>query len=141
MTLLEDVLVPVASEADARASCDAIRPYASDVDRVTALHVIEKAGGAIDKAPMEKRRAEATDFLSTVETELGESIAVETEIGYGTDVVETIFDRALAIGVESVVFCPRGGSRIVRLLTGDTATGLVTDPPVPVVSLPNPEEG
>jgi len=40
--------------------------------------------------------------------------------------------------VTSIVVTPRGGSRFVRLLTGDVALELVTESDRPVVVLPDP---
>ncbi|WP_121820859.1 universal stress protein [Halostella salina] len=140
MTLLDHLVVPVASEADAKATCDALRPHLGAVERVTAVHVIEKAGGAVDKAPLEKRREDAAEFLAVVESEIGGSVAVDTRTAFDTDVVDAIFAAATDAGATAVAFRPRGGSRIVRLLSGDTATGLVTDPEIPVIALPDPAE-
>jgi nucleotide-binding universal stress UspA family protein len=139
--MLDHVLVPVATEADARATSEALRPYLEEVERVTAVHVVEKAGGAPDKAPLEKRQSDAAEFLAVVESELAADVAFDAGIDYGTDVVETLFAAADDAGATALAFRPRGGSRIVRLLSGDTATGLVTDPAVPIVALPDPEEG
>lgn len=141
MTLLEHVLLPVASEEDAQATSAALEPYLSDVERVTAVHVVEKAGGAMDKAPMEKRREDAAAFLAVVDSRLGERVTVETRTAFGTDVVETLFGEAADAGATAIAFRARGGSRIVQLLTGDVATDLVTDPELPVVSLPVPDGG
>lgn len=140
MTPLDHVLVPVASAEDAEATCEALDPFLGDIERVTAVHVIEKAGGAPDKAPLEKRRADAEEFLTLVETCLNDGVSVDTRIAYGTDVVTTLFDEAEDVGATAFAFRPRGGSRFVRLLTGDTATKLVTESEIPVVSLPDPEE-
>ena len=141
MTLLEHVLLPVASEEDARATSAALEPYLSDVERVTAVHVVEKAGGAMDKAPMEKRREDAAAFLAIVDSRLSDRVAVETRTAFGTDVVETLFAEAADAGATAIAFRARGGSRVVQLLTGDVATDLVTDPELPVVSLPVPDGG
>ena len=140
MALLDHLIVPVASEEDARATCAALEPHLSDVDRVTALYVIEKGGGSIDKAPMEKREADATEFLAFVESTL-DDVTVDTRIAYGTDVVETIFSEAAEVGAAAVAFRPRGGSRLVQFLAGDTATKITTEPEIPVLSLPDPTEG
>lgn len=139
MSMLDHVLIPIASEDDATVTCAALAPHLDDVERVTAVHVIEKAGGAIDKAPIGKRREDAAEYLAIVETSLGDQVAVDTRTAFGTDVVETIFDQAADVGATAIAFCPRGGGRIVRLLTGDVATRLVTDPDLPVVSLPIPD--
>ncbi|WP_135821889.1 universal stress protein [Halostella litorea] len=141
MNALAHLVVPVASEADARATGAALRPYLDGVERVTAIHVIEKAGGAVDKAPLAKRREDAAEFLAVVESEIGDAVAVDTRTAFDTDVVDAVFAAAADAGATAVAFRPRGGSRIVRLLTGDTATGLVTDPEIPVIALPDPAEG
>lgn len=140
MMPLDHVLVPVASEDDAKATCEALESFLGDIERVTAVHVIEKAGGAPDKAPLEKRRADAAEFLAIVDTSLSDDVAVDTQIAYGTDVVTTLFEVAEEADATAFAFRPRGGSRFVRLLTGDTATKLVTEAEIPVVSLPDPGE-
>lgn len=140
MSLLNHVLVPVASEQDVETTCTALEPYLDEIERVTAIHVIEKAGGGIDKAPIAKRREDAAEYLAIVDARLSDEVAVDTRTAFGTDVVETIFDEAAAVSATAIGVCPRGSSRIVRLLSGDTAARLVTDPELPVVSLPTPEE-
>ncbi|MFW5963592.1 MAG: universal stress protein [Natronomonas sp.] len=136
--LFEHVLIPVASEDDAEATCTALEPYLEEVERITAVHVIEKAGGAVDKAPLAKRQEDAAEILALVDGRLGGSVAVDTQTAYGTDVVETLFETAADVGATAIAFRPRGGSRILRLLTGDTASRLVTNATIPVVSLPDP---
>lgn len=130
------LLVPVASEADADVTCAALEPYLDDVERVSAIHVIEKAGGAMDKAPLEKRQADAEEIFAAVESAIDHRVVVESDRYYGTDVAETIFDAATEAGADAIAFRARGGSRIARLLSGDLSTELVTDPTIPVVSLP-----
>jgi nucleotide-binding universal stress UspA family protein len=138
MAIFDHVLVPIASENDAIETSEALEPYLEEIQRVTALHVIEKGGGTIDKAPIGKRQEDAAEFLAVVDSRLSKSVAVDTRTGYGTDVVETIFEEAADAGATAIAFRTRGGSRIVRLLAGDTATKLVLEPTVPVVSLPDP---
>lgn len=141
VAIFDHVVVPIATSEDARATAGALEPFLDDVEHVTAVHVIEKGSGAIDKAPMEKRRGDATEFLALFEAELGDGVSVATRIEYGTDVVDTVLETAIDAGGSCVAFRPRGGGRIIRLLTGDTATRLVADPDVPVVSLPGRTEG
>lgn len=135
MELLGHVVVPIADARDAAATTAALSPYLDDVRSVTALHVVEKGGGTVDKAPMEKRLADAVGFLSTVESRLGGEVTVETRVEFGTDVAETIVETALDAGATAIAFRPRGGGRLVRLLSGDTAMRLVTDAELPVVAL------
>ncbi|TYL37643.1 universal stress protein [Natronococcus pandeyae] len=138
--VFQHVLIPVATGEDARATCDALEPYLEDVERVTAVHVIEKAGGAMDKAPLGKRQEDAADFLAIVDSELGDRVAVDTRTVYGTDVADALFDAATDTKADAIAIRARGGSRIVQLLAGNTTPKLVTDPLVPVVSLPHPNE-
>lgn len=140
MGLLHHVLVPVASEEDARETASALEPYLTDINRMTAVHVIEKGGGSIDKAPVEKRRTDAESLLAAFESAIGESADVDTRIEFGTDVGDTIVETALEAGATAIAFRPRGGSGIVRMLTGNTAEDLVMEPALPVIALPTPDE-
>jgi nucleotide-binding universal stress UspA family protein len=135
MTLLERVVVPVADEQDSRATAAAVSRHLDGVESVVAVHVVEKGGGAVDKAPVEKRRADAAEFLSIVESRLDDGVAVETRVAFGTDVAETVVETALNAEATAIAFRPRGGSRLIRFLSGDTAARLVTDPELPVVTL------
>ncbi|SEN05366.1 Nucleotide-binding universal stress protein, UspA family [Halorientalis persicus] len=133
--IFERVLLPVASTEDGRTTAQAFAPYAADSDHVVAVNVIEKAGGAPDKASVEQREQEAEKIFAIVQEELGDGI--ETEIAYGTDVAETIFEVADEMEATAIVFTPRGGSRWVQLLTGDVALDLITETDRPVIVLPD----
>lgn len=139
MTIVQHIVVPVATEEDAAATCTAIKPYLDEIERVTAVHVIEKAGGAPDKAPLEKRQEDAADILASVDTALSDRVDVDTQTAYGTDIVVTLFEEAANVGGTAIAFRSRGGGRIERLLGGDVSTKLVTDPELPVISLPGVE--
>lgn len=133
------ILIPVATEEDARATCSALEPYLDETERVTAVHVIEKAGGAPDKAPLEKRREDASDFLAIIDSALSRTVTTETKTVFATDVVPALFSEATDAGADAVVFRARGGGRLAKILAGNITTKLVTDPAVPVISLPDPE--
>jgi nucleotide-binding universal stress UspA family protein len=130
--LLDRVLLPVASEEDAETSARALERQ--DYGEVILVNVVEKAGGAMDKAGVEQRELEAEEMFEAARAVLGD---VPSEICYGTDVVETIFDAADDIDATAVVVTPRGGNRFVRLITGDVALRLVTETELPVVVLPD----
>ena len=139
MGLFQHLVVPVATEEDAHATCAALQPYLDDIERVTAVHVIEKGGGAPDKAPLEKRREDASEFLAIVDSTLSESVAVDTRTMFATDIVSALFTAAADADADAIALRARGGSRIMRMLTGDITTNLVTEPEIPVVSLPHHE--
>jgi nucleotide-binding universal stress UspA family protein len=135
--ILNRVCIPVADPDDARRTCRALRRY--DPGSVVAVHVIEKAGGAVDKASVEQREERADDIFAAVEESL-DGFDVETDLRYGTDVTESIFEAAADHDASAIVFSPRGGSRWVRLLTGDVALDLVTQTDRPVIVLPDDGE-
>lgn len=132
MSLLDTVVVPVAEPADAAATADALG--ALDPGELVVVYVVEKAGGAPDKAGVSQREAEAEDAFDRFRERFPDA---STEIRYGTDVVEQVFEAATEHGATAVAFRPRSGSRLVRLISGDYALKLVTENDVPVVSLPD----
>jgi len=134
--LLNRVLLPVAQEEDAATTAAAVEPYLDG--EIIAVNVVEKAGGAPDKASVEQRELEAEAAFDALRDRLGD---IETEIRYGTDVADTIFAAAADHDVSSIVITPRGGNRLVQLLTGDVALTLVTESDRPVVVLPDDEDG
>ncbi|SFL32386.1 Universal stress protein family protein [Halogranum rubrum] len=135
MSLLDHIVVPVADETDAAVTAAVLTSHLSEIKHITVVHVIEKGGGVVDKAPMEKRESDAREFFLAVESRLGDEVMVERRLEFGTNVAETIVDVALDVSATAIAFCPRGGNRFARLLSGDTAARLVTDPKLPVVSL------
>ncbi|WP_262181450.1 universal stress protein [Haloarcula laminariae] len=138
-SLFTHALVPVASPEDAEATMRAIRPYLESTGGdVTVINVIEKAGGAPDKASVEQREEYAHEIFDSARGVFVDSdITVTTDIRYGTDVAETIIQTAHDIDASAIVFTPRGGSRWIRLLTGDVALSLVSESDLPVITLPD----
>lgn len=131
------ILVPVATEEDARVTGRALRNHfdLGETD-VTLTYVVEKAGGAPDKAGVEQREEVAENVFVAARDELPD-VEVGTKIVYDTDVADGIFAAADEIGANAIVFVSRGeGSRLTRLLTGDVALSLVSENHLPVVSLP-----
>ena len=134
--LLDRIIVPVATPNDAAATASAVGSHLEGTDDIVAVHVIEKAGGAPDKASVEQREQEATKIFAALRGHLPNA---ESEIRYGTDVAETIFEAASDNDATAIVFTPRGGSRWMRLLTGDVSLSLVTETDRPVIVLPDLE--
>jgi nucleotide-binding universal stress UspA family protein len=132
--LLDRPLVAVANPHDAAATADALAEY--DPGHIVAVTVVEKAGGAPDKAPMDEVEEEAAEGFALLEERFDD---VETDLRYGTDTVEAILAAAREHDATAIVFVPRSGGRLVRFLTGDVALGLVTEADRPVVSLPAPD--
>lgn len=136
----DTVAVPVASESDAVATCDALRPYLSAGTDVIVIHVIEKAGGGIDPAPVEQRKRRADRIFDWCSRELVDSAGtVETMVHFHTDVVEGILEATRDRHADVIAFTPRGANRFLKFISGDTAYKLVhrADCPVLVVPVPN----
>lgn len=134
--LLDHVLVPVATESDARETARTLEPYAPT--RVTVTHVVEKAGGAPDKTPVEHSEEVAAAAYDAVREVFPNA---ETHTTYETDVVAGIFDAAEEVGASAIAYRSREGNRIVRFLSGDTSIKLVTNAQIPVIALPDLEDG
>ena len=139
--LLSRVVLPVASEDDARVTCDAVLPHVADAGgSVVAVHVIEKAGGAPDKAGVEQREEYADDVFAVVEDACRDAgVPVETDRRFDTDVVDAVFETARDHDASAVAFTPRGGSRWLDLLAGDHTRDLVKSADLPVVVFPAEE--
>ncbi|MFB6108288.1 MAG: universal stress protein [Haloplanus sp.] len=135
-------VVPVANEADAVETCRAAFPRVAAVGgRPLVVHVVEKAGGAPDKASVEQRELlaeEAFDAVRELAADFG--VDVETRVLYGTDVAAAIVDAAADADASAIVFHPRGGWWLLDLLTGDVRDSLVTESDRPVVVLPAVDE-
>lgn len=140
-SFFERVVVPVASRADAAATTTVLVPYVEGRDAtLTAVHVIEKAGGALDKASVEQREEKAREIFGVVTEELADvDVTVETDLRYGTDIAAAVIDAAHDSDASAIVFTPRGGSRWQKLLTGDVTHKLVENSDVPVLTLPDRE--
>lgn len=136
-------IVPVASRDNAAEIAATLAPHVDATDStVIAVHVIEKAGGALDKASVEQRELIAHEIFATVSDGLSDTGAtVETEILYGTDVATTIIDAAHDYDATAIVFTPREGSRWKKLLSGDVSHKLLDDSDIPVLVLPDREVG
>ncbi|MGQ5515193.1 universal stress protein [Halococcus saccharolyticus] len=137
--LFETVVLPVASAEDARTTCaGAAAQLRRAGGRAVVVHVIEKAGGAPDKASVEQREEGAEEtFAAAREACDATEITVETRLEYGTDVAETVFKVADDVDASAIAFTPREGSRWLKLLSGDTANALISESERPVVVLPD----
>jgi len=133
-------IVPVASEDDAAETAVALTPYVDADSTVIAVHVVEKAGGALDKASVEQRELAAEAVFDAFTDRLGDAAgAVETQIHYGTDVARTIVDAAHDSDATAIVFTPREGGRWAQLLSGDVSQKLLDTSDIPVLVLPERE--
>lgn len=129
--LLDHVLIPVANEEDARRTARALDPY--DPTHVTVTHVVEKAGGAPDKTPVEHSEEVAAASYNAVRETFP---SAETHTVYETNVAEGIFNAAAEVDATAIAYQAREGNRLLRFLSGDLSLELVTEPPLPVVALP-----
>lgn len=126
------VLVPVASEADGQRTAEAMAPF--DIDRITLVFVVEKAGGGPDTLA----RGQAEDLAANAFAAFRETIPdVEERVTYGTDIPDAIFDIAEDVGADAIGFTSHRDGRLMQFLTGNIARRLVTENPIPVISFPN----
>ncbi|WP_136688369.1 universal stress protein [Halorhabdus amylolytica] len=130
-TLTAHLAVPVANDEDARATAGALQAY--EFDRVTAVHVVEKGGGTLDKIPLEQAEEQAEEAFEAFRDVIPDA---ESAVVYHTDIVEGIFEAATDLSASAIAFHPRGGSRLTQFLEGDPALKLVTEADRPVIALP-----
>lgn len=134
--MLGHVLLPVAHEDDALATAIALEPYRPD--GVTALHVVEKAGGAPDKTPVEQSERIASAAFDAVRMVFPEA---DDRTAYGRDVIDEILEAAEAVDASAIAYRPRDGNRLARFLSGDLSLRMITRADRPVVVLPDPKDG
>lgn len=139
--IFETVFVPIANPSDAEETARAVHHYAHEDSEIIVTHVVEKAGGAPDKASVEQRERYAEEAYETFTEVFPDGWGdVRFVTLYGRDVAETILDGANEAGATLIAFTPRGGSRWMRLVTGDIARNLITNSDIPVISLPKQPE-
>jgi nucleotide-binding universal stress UspA family protein len=132
----DTVMVPLASEDDAERTCDALVAYLPADAHVVTVHVIEKAGGAPDKASVSQREERAERIFAVAREHLGDAVDLESEMLYGRSVAETIFAGADEVDADVVAFSPREASRLTRFISGDNTLDIVTGAELPVIVLP-----
>jgi nucleotide-binding universal stress UspA family protein len=132
-------LVPVAGRTDAESTLAAALPrIAAAEGRAVVVHVIEKAGGAPDKASVEQRETAAAELFERAEALGAEAgVEIETEVRYGTDVAEAIREAAAERDATAVVFTPRESKWWWNLFGHEVREKLVTESERPVVVLPD----
>lgn len=137
--LMDTIVVPVGGKDDAISTSESLLPYLDETTHVIVVYVVEKAGGAPDKASVEQREEYAEDLFGLIERKFMEEgrDPPESKVLYGTDVPEAVFGFADEAGASSVVFVPRSSGLLDRTLTGDVAYSLITENNIPVVVLPS----
>lgn len=135
--IFETVFVPIANPEDAETTARAVHRYAHRDSEIIVTHVVEKGDGAPDKASLEQREQYAEEayeaFLDTFPDGWG---SVQFVTLYGRNVAETVIDGADGANATVIAFTPRGGSRWIRLVTGDVARDLIDNSDIPVIMLP-----
>lgn len=129
--ILSHVLLPVAHKEDALATATALKPYSPD--RVTALHVVEKGEGVPDKTPVEQSKELAAEFYAAVRSVFPDA---DDHTAYARDVATAILDVANEIDASAIAYRSRGGSRLMRFLSGDLPQKLISNATCPVIALP-----
>jgi len=137
--LFESALVPIANRSDASATADAVESYVDASDELTVVHVVQKAGGAPDKASVEQREEYAEGVFAAFRADYDGAATVDSEICYGTDVAEAILEAGRDHDATAIVYTSRGLNGWMEFLTGNVDDELVDGADRPVVVLPATE--
>lgn len=138
--LLGTIVVPIADKQDAAMTARALEPYVDGDDAVTVVNVVEKAGGAPDKASVEQREEYAEDLFSAFETAFQSGASLDSAVLYGTDVATAIHDHAREVDASAIVFTSRGLSGWTTFLTGNVREELIDAADRPLVVLPGEDD-
>ena len=138
---IDRMLLPLATKRDAKGSCAALAPYLTTPEStIVVLHIIEKHGDFIDKAPLAAQEERAEEIFRVVKEEfVDEDVIIETDLRYATSVLEEILSAATDHQVDAIVFRPRDTNRLAKLLSGDLALKLLMNSPYPIFVLPSPD--
>ncbi len=141
-SLFRRVVVPVANRWDAESTTAALAPYVSAAGgTVIAVHVYDDSElSAEERAAEEGEEFPDAIFEQVVSGLEGTGVDVETELLSGENVARAVIDAAHDHDASAIVFTPRGGSRWIKLLTGDVTTALVAESDVPVLALPDADD-
>ncbi|MFW5905625.1 MAG: universal stress protein [archaeon] len=134
----ETIGVPIASKEDAEVTCGVIGPYLSNRTTVVLIHVIKKAGGGIDHTPVERQRIRGErSFDRCIDRLSIPSRRITTTTIFHTNLVDGILEGARKNDVDAIVFTPRSANRLIKLVSGDTAFGLVHETDRPLLVVPS----
>ena len=138
---IDRMLLPLATKRDAKGSCTALAPYLTAPESsIVVLHIIEKHGEFIDKAPLAAQEERAEEIFQLVRDEFAdEDVIIETDLRYSTNVLEEILSTATDHQVDAIVFRPRDTNRLAKLFSGDLALKLLMNSPYPIFVLPSPD--
>ncbi|KTG28016.1 universal stress protein [Haloferax profundi] len=135
-------LLPLANEDDAEVTCGVAFPrIAANDGTAFVVHVIEKAGGAPDKAGVEQREEVADEVFDVAHRAADDvGVDIDTELRFDTNVGDAILDAARDVDASAIVFTPRGGRSWWDLFSGDVRDRLIRKSDRPVVVLPHGAE-
>lgn len=135
------IFSPIAEENDVDAKCEAEVLFLEPEGAIVVVYVIEKTESTPDKSLFDAGRKQADAIFIIVQEQSTEtSHDVQTELRFGTAVVDEILHVAEEFDASSICFAPRLGSRWIKLLSGDHAYWLTTETELLVLVFPHPEK-
>lgn len=133
-SIFTHLVVPIANETDATATCDALQSYIDDtIETITVVHVIEKKEKYVHKEPPKTRKEQADRIFSIVETRFPDEPTIHRELRFGSDIIDEILAAADEFDATAVGFTPQPDCRLNRFLSGSKDYRLITESDQPVV--------
>lgn len=137
--LLERVILPVATEDDTQATCNAIEPYLDGIDEIVLAHVVEQTPGYMDHASPEGLEEDARRFMQLALDQLGQEAVTDVVVCFGEDATEEVVALAREREATAILFHPRDKGLLDRLADSTHESELIRASPVPVIALPSPD--
>jgi nucleotide-binding universal stress UspA family protein len=130
--VLTRLLLPVADEADAEATCEAVRSYVeAGSAELIVLHVVDASNGATDNPPPKPTDAVFDPFRETFSDDV---VSVRAKTRAGTDVLDEIVQTADDVGATAIGVLPRPKNFLSRIFPKDeNVSKLVSKANVPIV--------
>lgn len=133
MDIMNEVVVPIASEDDAEKTIEELEHF--EIEHMTVVFVAEKTESYPNTVPRSVFQETIDDIEDTFDEVYPD---YNLRVVQSSDTVEAIVNVVEDVEATSIVFRPRQHSFISRIIKGSTLE-LISESHVPVIALPEPE--
>ncbi len=140
--VFDRLLLPIANKEDAEATYRAVKPYVKATTDIIVLHITKTDETDSDTGPSEVAEKQAANIFDVfVGSFTSERVTIETEHRTGSDPIAEIGTAADELNITAVGVLPRTKNILLRILSRENTTTLISSTDVPVVILPRADSG